>query len=245
MLLCSKCDKGFHTKCLSMRRAPARKDDWFCHECCVSGTEIEVYRKRAGRFTAGWQPGTIITNYKNGSCDVRMSHDGSLLHLNLNYYRWRPRKVHDLAHICASLGILPHDDKEIESDKLTRLLHHVLQQIEPKNYGQINKLPKDAREKWDESMDKEWNSIIEKEVFDLIDIDKVPVNADIVPTQWVYKIKADGRHKSRVVAMGTLLVKIVILRYSNAHRIFFYFLARSSRLLKRNVFGLAQYRVLE
>ena len=111
----------------------------------------------------------------------------------------------DLAHIVASLGLLPHDENEIESDKLTRLLHHVLQQIEPKNYGQINKMPAEERSKWASSMEKEWNSIIDKEVFDLIDIEDVPINADIVPTQWVYKIKADGRYKSRVVAMGNAL----------------------------------------
>ena len=84
-----------------------------------------------------------------------------------------------------------------------RLMNHVLQQVEPKSYNKITKLPQQEREKWSSSMDKEWNSIIEKGVFDLIYADEVPANADVVPTQWVYKIKSDGRYKSRVVACGT------------------------------------------
>ena len=36
-------------------------------------------------------------------------------------------------------------------------------------------------------MNKEWDSILEKGVFDLIDITDVPENVDIVPSQWVYK----------------------------------------------------------
>ena len=218
MLLCSGCDKGFHQKCLSMRRKPGKHDDWFCHECCTPGTEIEIYRKRARNTLAGWQSAHIITNYKNGTCDVRMTDGAALLHMNLNYYRWRPVKVVNLAHIVAAMNLLPHSE-EVESDRCTRMLHHVLQQIEPKSYNKITKLPQQEREKWTASMDKEWNSIIDKGVFDLIDADTVPFNADLVPTQWVYKIKSDGRYKSRVVACGNRQLKEELDIYSPTPRL--------------------------
>ena len=63
----------------------------------------------------------------------------------------------------------------------------MLYNLEPKNYGAISRLPTSERNKWDASMDKEWNSILDKGVFDLIDITDVPKNVDIVPSQWVFK----------------------------------------------------------
>ena len=49
---------------------------------------------------------------------------------------------------------------------------------------------------------KEWTSIKGKDVFWLIDAKGVPNNVDLIPAQWTYKMKNNGRYKSRLCACG-------------------------------------------
>ena len=47
---------------------------------------------------------------------------------------------------------------------------------------------------WTKSMTDELDSLVARRVF--VFIDKIPPGAIILPTMFVFKVKADGRHKS-------------------------------------------------
>lgn len=55
---------------------------------------------------------------------------------------------------------------------------------------------------WQEAMDREFKSLMKNKTWSLIDIEKVPNNTKIIQVKWVYRIKADGQYKARLVALG-------------------------------------------
>jgi hypothetical protein len=75
----------------------------------------------------------------------------------------------------------------------------------PQTYTQYKKMDAEEREKWERSMDKEWNSIMENDVLCIVDRNKLPENAVVIPSKWIYKVKSCGRYKSRLVCLGNLM----------------------------------------
>ena len=57
-------------------------------------------------------------------------------------------------------------------------------------------------EEWEAAMRKEFKSLDEHEVADLIPFTKVPPGCSIVGTLWVFRVKTDGRFKARLVVQG-------------------------------------------
>lgn len=76
-------------------------------------------------------------------------------------------------------------------------------------YQQIKNLNLTEQQKWQVAMQDEISSLKEKEVFELI---KRPIDVQILPTMWVFRIKfnPDGKvdkYKARVVALGNLQLR--------------------------------------
>ena len=51
-------------------------------------------------------------------------------------------------------------------------------------------------------MDKELDSLQQHDVAELISPDSVSSDSSVISTRWVYKVKADGRFKARLVVQG-------------------------------------------
>ena len=149
---------------MSIWRKPAKADDGKCYSCIKDGEKIEIWCKCASKRSPGWKAATVITKFTD-TVNIRFN-DGSLVNTNLNYYRWRPIKVNNLAHIIVSLGLNPEDEDDGCPHDLQRMfIHKLLLNAEPKSYNHIIKLPKAEQDKWDISMLKEWTSIKDKDVF--------------------------------------------------------------------------------
>lgn len=58
------------------------------------------------------------------------------------------------------------------------------------------------RKRWRESISEELESMMEKNVWDIIDTHQVPVGKRIIGTMWVFNIKQNDRYRSRLVALG-------------------------------------------
>ena len=54
-------------------------------------------------------------------------------------------------------------------------------------------------------MEQEWKSLCDKGVMHTVARDRIDPGTRIVSLKWVYKIKARGRYKSRLVALGNLM----------------------------------------
>ena len=70
----------------------------------------------------------------------------------------------------------------------------------PNNFKQAASSP--YATKWKSAMLDELRSIKEHRVADIIPAGAVPPNNNIIGTRWVYKVKADGRFKARLVVQG-------------------------------------------
>eukprot|EP00903_Cladosiphon_okamuranus_P012044 g11309.t1 len=70
----------------------------------------------------------------------------------------------------------------------------------PNTFKQAMSSPQSAQ--WDKAMRKEFSSLQDHDVADLIPISSVPASCSIIGTRWVYRVKTDGRFKARVVVQG-------------------------------------------
>ena len=67
-------------------------------------------------------------------------------------------------------------------------------QVEPRSFKQAYNDPR-----WKKSMQEEYDSLMNNKTWTLVDL---PKGRKIVKNKWVYKLKSDGRFKSRLVAKG-------------------------------------------
>ena len=70
----------------------------------------------------------------------------------------------------------------------------------PNTYAQAMNSPQSNE--WEKAMRKELNSLDEHEVADLIPSNTVPPGSSVIGTRWVFRVKADGRFKARLVVQG-------------------------------------------
>jgi len=73
-------------------------------------------------------------------------------------------------------------------------LSEVAKTHEPRSYNEAKTDPE-----WRESMQKEFQSLLDNGTWEL---QELPPGRKVIKTKWVYKIKSDGRWKSRLVAKG-------------------------------------------
>ena len=178
MWKCDNCDKGWHQHCLKMKTIPLVDELWYCPDCRQQGLKVEIWERTSEKYYLG----TIEQILENGYYLIRFEH-GEVDKINLEKRRWRP--------------VVPSPDVNI--GLLTRdMLLADMYGSEPKSTKAALAAP-DAKD-WIASMTKEVESLISRRVF--VFIDKIPPNAIILPTMFVYKVKATGEKKSRLVVLG-------------------------------------------
>ena len=177
MWKCDKCDTGWHQSCLKMKTMPV-DELWYCPDCRQPGLQVEIWE----RTTEKYHLATIDQKLDAGYYLIRFEH-GEIDKINLEKRRWRP--VEPSPETIVGL---------ITSDMFLADMYG----SEPKTTKAALAAP-DAKD-WIASMTKEVESLMSRRVF--VFIEKIPPNAIILPTMFVYKVKATGEKKSRLVVLG-------------------------------------------
>ena len=73
---------------------------------------------------------------------------------------------------------------------------------EPTTYKQMMRRGAEERENWLEGVRKELANYEKRGVWRIIRKDKVPPGRKLIGSKWVFKLKRDGRYRSRLVALG-------------------------------------------
>ena len=74
---------------------------------------------------------------------------------------------------------------------------------EPKTFQEAWHYPvENERDSWRAAIRKEIRSMINRGVWRTTDIAKIPKNRRLIGNKWVFKIKRDGTHRVRIVALG-------------------------------------------
>ena len=74
--------------------------------------------------------------------------------------------------------------------------------LEPSNYKEMMKRPKNERHLWLKGMKEEMKKMNTRSVWKKIKRSLVPKNRRLLRCKWVYKLKRNGVYRSRLVAMG-------------------------------------------
>jgi hypothetical protein len=117
---------------------------------------------------------------------------------NMYAVSWHPVYTQDLASIIANL----ETSFETSGQNLSVWLATT-----PRSLAHLRKFPQAVQHKWYLSRIKEFESIIAKGAAEIIDRSQIPLNALLIPTAWVFRIKLDGTLKSRLVLLGHLMPK--------------------------------------
>lgn len=193
MVICDACNKGYHSVCYKIAVVPDEAHDWICSACIRPGMCLSIYHKTVKQ----WRDCTVRAQMPRGQGTEVAYDDGERALEDLNSYRWRPLHERNLNAIIS----LAHLDEDISPTDTIWLA------TTPRSLAHLNKFPKSVQEKWRRSRLKEFNSIIGKKAAEVIDKSRLPTNAIIIPAAWVFKIKADGTLKSRLVLLGHLMPK--------------------------------------
>ena len=186
MILCDACDYGNHRGCIDNvgKYAPGKADRWLCTACRQPGVRIELWDRPSRRYL----PAVIERCYKNGLIVDVIYDDGNMEQVTLDHIRWRAES--------------PGAEAVVK-----QLCNVMLDVPTPRNYQHALALDSTApvnergETPWMESMRKEWESIQGASV-------GIPVPAansigkNLLACKWVYRVKWDGRLKSRLVALG-------------------------------------------
>ena len=74
---------------------------------------------------------------------------------------------------------------------------------EPNNFNEVwNHQCPSERGKWREAITKELFCMENKKVWRIIHNTDVPKDRRLIGCKWVFKIKRDGKHRARLVALG-------------------------------------------
>ena len=213
MLQCDKCDLFWHQKCLRAHRID-RARDWFCHKCWIVGMLIEIYNPSKRE----WHKAKVIDISETYQCGI-LYDNGHNMVASLHDLRWRPQIKLPEAFV-ANTRIPEILDAQDAHDRLDgrgpqaqsyapapiqKLTETIMPVDCPSTYKKMLRLPESEQEKWEKSMDKEWQSILDNHVLKFVDRKSLPKGAVVIPSKWIYKIKSCGRYKSRLVCLGNLM----------------------------------------
>ena len=213
MLQCDKCDLYWHQKCLGAHRIDKARD-WYCHKCWTVGLLIEIYNPTKRE----WHKATVIDINENNQCGI-LYDNGHNTVASLHDLRWRPQ-VKPTEVFVAHARIPEILDARDAHDRLDgrgpqaqsyapapmqRMTETILPVDCPTTYKKMLRLSESEQEKWERSMDKEWQSILDNQVLKFVDRKSLPKGAVVIPSKWIYKIKSCGRYKSRLVCLGNLM----------------------------------------
>ena len=116
----------------------------------------------------------------------------------------KPSEKHSTGPITRSQGLQTEEDTtqdEIENLQVMYIGNASLQSSpnDPKNYKEMLKI--EDTDAWLESIEKEYSSINQRNVFGE-KLDSLPPNTKALGTRWVFKTKPNGLKKSRLVVKG-------------------------------------------
>ena len=123
-------------------------------------------------------------------------------HKDLNAVKWRP--LYERNH--AAVASLATSDS-LHGVQDGRASISIWLATEPRSLAHLKRFPPSVQNMWRDSRIKEFLSIIGKQAAEVVDRSQLPLNAIVVPSQWVFKIKGDGTFKSRLVLLGHLMPK--------------------------------------
>ena len=190
ILLCSRCSRGFHVRCLGALLNPSSEDeDWYCKHCRVPGMKIVVQfegnRRCTRNASALAREATILAAYDDGTCQIQFTHlDEIVDRFPLDTYRWAPAVTHVYV-VAAAMSVTPVHSKYLASA--------------PKGFKSAMK--SDFAAQWSGAMLEHMKTLFGKGVFVFKPWHLIPKDALILPTIWVYRIKVE-KFKARLCCLG-------------------------------------------
>jgi len=199
IILCDRCDRGFHVHCLEMHWQPAfSKDSWLCFDCLLPSTRIEIKmkKKKKNNFT----PAEVVKHdHDSGLTTVRFAGASDIEQVDLRRFQWRQADSPWIAKV-ATLQ---------EAEELAFNIPI------PKSMQQLSRMPdSEWKRKWQDAALKEMQGMWQRNAWNLID--KIPPQdrgKPILPMVLVFKYKPpknpgeDGIFKVRCCLLGNRLDK--------------------------------------
>jgi len=74
--------------------------------------------------------------------------------------------------------------------------------LEPKNFKDMLKRPREEKEKWLEGVKKELHDFETREVWKVVKRSEIEKGRRLIGCKWVFKLKRDGRYRARLVGLG-------------------------------------------
>ena len=179
---------------------PKKALKWLCHSCVKQGLLVDVMRK-----DQRWHKAVVVNQHRPEVGTELLFDNGEADLLDLNTQRWRPHMVSSLRWLCSA-------SEELEDAARGMVGIPVIK--EPKTFDSLKHLPLSEQANWKCSMEQEWQSLCDKGVMHTVARDRIDPGTRIVPLKWVYKIKACGRYKSRLVALE---ISWMMTRWTPSH----------------------------
>ena len=199
IILCDRCDRGFHVHCLEMHWQPAfSKDSWLCFDCLLPSTRIEIKMKKKKK--SNFTPAEVVKHdHDSGLTTVRFAGASDIEQVDLRRFQWRQADSPWIAKV-ATLQ---------EAEELAFNIPI------PKSMQQLSRMPdSEWKRKWQDAALKEMQGMWQRNAWKLID--KIPPQdrgKPILPMVLVFKYKPpknpgeDGIFKVRCCLLGNRLDK--------------------------------------
>ena len=190
IILCSKCPRGFHVRCLGALLNPSSEhDDWYCKFCRQPGLQIVVQftgeRRQTRRAPVLAQEATILAVYDDGTCQLQFVQSNEIVdNFPLDHHRWAPATAR-LYTVAAAMSVTPVHSKYLAAA--------------PKGFKSAMK--SEFAPQWSGAMLEHMKTLFDKGVFVFKKWQLVPKDALILPTIWVYRIKVE-KFKARLCCLG-------------------------------------------
>ena len=190
IILCSKCPRGFHVRCLGALLNPSSEDDdWYCKFCREPGLQIVVQfagdRRQTRAASVLAREATILVSYADGTCQLHFVHPDEIVDkFPLDHYRWAPAAAR-LYTVAAAMSVTPVHSKYLATA--------------PKGFKSAMK--SDFARQWSGAMLEHMQTLFGKGVFVFCRWHLVPKDALILTTIWVYRIKVE-KFKARLCCLG-------------------------------------------
>ena len=194
MLLCDRCDRGFHNTCLGIKWTPRTADAWYCPDCLLPGTEIQV--QRTGKHKSKYDDAKVTAvRDRFGLTEIQYTGSTDYERLDLGRHRWR------VAHVSFTTVIATVNEVEEFINKMTI----------PKSMQAVAHL-KDTkwRQLWTDSAYKEMDGLYyEAQMLEVVtEIPASDAHRPVIPTMLLFKYKPpkpgeeEGVCKCRCVLLG-------------------------------------------
>ena len=194
MLLCDRCDRGFHSTCLGIKWTPRTADAWYCPDCLLPGTEIQV--QRTGKHKSKYDDAKVTAvRDRFGLTEIQYTGSTDYERLDLGRHRWR------VAHVSFTTVIATVNEVEefINKTTIPKSMQAVAHIKDPK-----------WRQLWTCAAYKEMDGLYyEAKMLDIVtEIPASDAHRPVIPTMLLFKYKDpkpgedEGICKCRCVLLG-------------------------------------------